>query len=109
MPKYTIKFMPEYSSTSLWSGNDITRTAHGINIEYSSLNLSEALIMRLKEFDNRILGIIDWSDPSAPSPLTKAEQLQIYNEGVLLLEMVRKELGNDYEVIDEHGWIYPGL
>lgn len=107
MAKYVIRFMPEYSSTSLWPDNDKARADFKMPIEYSTVGLSSELIQRLKRFDDRVMDIIDWSDPAGPSPLTKEEQIQLYNEGKTLLEMVRAELGSDFEVIDKLGWIYP--
>lgn len=53
------------------------------------------------------MGIIDWSEPNGPSPLSKEERMRLYYEGVQLLGMVRKELGNDYEVRYGLDWIYP--
>lgn len=107
MGKYIIKFMPDYYTTSLWPVNDIARSELGSPIEYGTVKLSEELIERLIKFDDKIVGLIDWSDPGGPSPLTMEEQMQIYDEGVILLDKVRKELGDDYEVIDELGWIFP--
>ena len=107
MAKYVIRFMPDYSSTSLWPVNDKARSDLGIPIEYTKVNLSVELIQRLERFDDRVMDIIDWSDPSGPSPMTKEERLELYNEGEMLLGLVREELGGDYEVRDDLGWIYP--
>ena len=107
MAKYVIRFMPDYSCTSLWPDNEKAREDFGMPIEYTAVNLSAELIQCLERFDDRVMDLIDWSNPAGPSPLTKEEQLQLYNEGKTLLEMVRGELGSDFEVIDKLGWIYP--
>lgn len=107
MAKYVIRFSPEYGATSLWPDNDAARSDLGMPIEYKKVNLSEDLILRLEKFDERVMGIIDWSEPNGPSPLSKEERMRLYYEGVQLLGMVRKELGNDYEVRYGLDWIYP--
>ena len=43
MKKYTIKFMPEYNATSLWSVSDSAYEDLGIGIKYKRLNLSGPL------------------------------------------------------------------
>jgi hypothetical protein len=107
MAKYVIRFSPEYRATSLWPDNDAARSDLGMPIEYKKVNLSEDLILRLEKFDEGVMGIIDWSEPNGPSPLSKEERMRLYYEGVQLLGMVRKELGNDYEVRYGLDWIYP--
>ena len=107
MAKYVIRFSPEYGETSLWPDNDAARSDLGMPIEYKKVNLSEDLILRLEKFDEGVMGIIDWSEPNGPSPLSKEERMRLYYEGVQLLGMVRKELGNDYEVRYGLDWIYP--
>lgn len=107
MAKYIIRFLPEYSSTCLWPESKNSYEDFDIPISYESVNLSSELIKQLEAFDDSIMDILDWSNPGGPSPLSKDERMQIYNEGVRLLELVRKELGNDFEVINELDWIYP--
>lgn len=107
MAKYIIRFMPEYCATSLWAGNDEARAAFGSPIEYSDVHLPEELIRRLEDFDDRVMGIIDWSEPNGPSPMTKEEQLQLYHDGQELIAHVREVLGPDFEVLNELDWIYP--
>ncbi|SKB67287.1 hypothetical protein SAMN06296386_103335 [Lachnospiraceae bacterium] len=107
MSKYSIRFMPDYYSTSLWPESESSYEEFESPIRYESLNLSSDLIKDLKAFDNSILNILDWNNPAAPSPLAKEEWLQIYNEGQRLLKMVRQELGSDFEVIDCLEWTYP--
>ena len=107
MAKYVIRFMPEYHATSLWACNDDAYSDLGINIEYEKVGLSQELINQLEKFDDGVMDIIDWSDPGGESPLTSEEQMALYNEGCRLLELVRKELGDEFEVENELGWIKP--
>lgn len=105
MKKYTIKFMPEYNATSLWSVSDSTYEDLGIELNYKKLNLSDGLIEKLEKFDKRIMGLIDWGNPAGESPLSEEEREFIWDEGQLLLERIRTELIDDFEVIDESDWI----
>ncbi len=107
MAKYIIRFMPEYHSTSLWPVSDNAYSDLGIPIEYKTVGLSDLLMNRLENFDDSILGIIDWNNPAGDSPLNKEERECIYQEGLKLLQMVRNEISSDYEVIDNLDWIKP--
>ena len=107
MAKYVIRFSPEYGATSLWPENDAARSDLGMPIQYRKVNLSEDLILRLEKFDESVMNIVDWAEPNGPSPLAKEEQMKIYHEGVQLFDLVRKELGSDYEVLNRLDWIYP--
>ena len=107
MAKYVIRFDPEYFATSLWAENAAADSDFGINIAYEKLGLSADLIKRLEIFDDSIFEIIDWSNPGGESPLTEEERNQIYLEGLRLLELVRTELGKDFEVENDLDWINP--
>lgn len=100
--------MPEYLATSLWSDSHNAYKDLGINLDYKDLNLSEDLIGRLEKFDDSIMDLIDWSAPAGKSPLSKEEREAIWNEGQLLLERIRVELIDDFEVIDESAWVKLG-
>ena len=105
MKKYTIKFMPEYNATSLWSVSDSAYEDLGIGIKYKRLNLSEELIEKLEKFDESIMGLIDWDNPGGESPLSYDEREALWKQGQILLEEIRIELGEDFEVTDESDWI----
>lgn len=105
MKKYTIRFMPEYFATSLWAKSDSAYEDLGINIKYEEVNLSADLIERLNAFDDSILEIIDWNNPGGESPLSHEKREVIWKKGQLLLEELRIELGEDFEVTDESDWI----
>ncbi len=107
MAKYVIRFDPEYFATSLWAENAAADSDFGINIAYEELGLSADLIKRLEIFDDSIFEIIDWSNPNGDSPITTAEREQIYLEGQQLLQLVRTELGENFEVLDCLDWVKP--
>lgn len=105
MAKYKIKFMPEYHSTSLWSVSDSAHDAFGLLIRYEMVSLSEKLIEELREFDARIFELIDWDNPGGECPLSEHEREELYATGQKLLERLKSELGDDFEIIDNSGWI----
>ena len=105
MKKYTIKFMPEYNATSLWAVSNSAYEDLGIGIKYKKLKLSKDFIDKLELFDERIMGLSDSENPGGESPLSSEERESIWNEGQLLLERIRAELLDEFEIIDESGWI----
>lgn len=105
--KYIIKFSPEYLATSLWPANDFARVTFGIPIKYSEIGLSDGLVTALEQFDESIMGIIDWSNPGGKSPLSINERRAIYSEGKRLYSLVKEELITDFEVWDCLEWLDP--
>ena len=105
--KYIIKFSPEYHATSLWPANDFARVTFGMPIKYSEIGLSDGLVTALEQFDENIMGIIDWSNPAGESPLNIDERLALYNEGKRLYLLVKEELNTDFEILDCLGWLNP--
>lgn len=103
--KYKLRFMPEYYASSLWAGDTQTEDIYGYEISYSSLGLSKELIQKLEVYDEKILNLIDWSNPVGPSPMRKVERKALYELGLSLMENIKKELGNDFQIINESQWI----
>ena len=101
-------FSPEYDATCIWSSNRAAFDRFGSGgIDYDALQLSAELVKKLEKFDRRCLDIIDWSDPGAGDIRPKDEQEAYLMTGLRLLEMVRAELGGEYEVLDGLDWIRP--
>lgn len=107
MSKYVIRFDPEYFATSLWTVSDSARDEFGCDIAYEKLPLSKQLVERLEKFDDKVMDIIDWSEPNGDSPMTIEERRALYREGQELMVAVIDELGSDFEVIDCLDWINP--
>lgn len=103
--KYKLRFMPEYYATSLWAGDTQTEDIYGYEVSYSSLELSKKLIQKLEAYDEKILSLIDWKDPAGPSPVNQGERKALYELGLSLMEDIKKELGNDFQIINEAQWI----
>ena len=97
--------MPDYYTSSLWAGDTQTQDIYGYGISYQSLGLSKKLIQKLEAYDENILNLIDWSNPAGPSPMSKDERKALYERGKSLMEDIKKELGNDFQIINESQWI----
>ena len=98
MAKRKLYFSPEYGEGSLWEGYPL---------DYTELPLSQELVRKLKQFDRGCDNILDWSDPGKGDIRPQSEAEEYYLTGLRLLEMVRAELGADYEVEDGLDWIKP--
>lgn len=108
MAKYVLMFSPEYFETSLWCKNQAADDAFGGGpVEYENLPLSKELVKMLKQFDDKAVGILDWSDPGKGDIRPRDEAEEHYLTGVKLMEMVRAELGDEFEIIDGLDWIKP--
>lgn len=108
MAKYVLMFSPEYFETSLWTKNQAADDAFGWGpIDYEKLPLSAALVKMLKQFDDHAVGILDWSDPGKGDIRPQSEAEEYYLTGVKLMEMVRAELGDEFEILDGLDWIKP--
>lgn len=103
--KYKLRFMPEYYATSLWAQDQETKDVYGYEISYQSLGLSKPLIEALKAYDEKVLSLIDWKDPAGPSPINQDERKALYERGLALMKDIKKELGDDFQIIDESQWI----
>ncbi|WP_028515191.1 hypothetical protein [Ruminococcus flavefaciens] len=107
MAKYVLSFSPDYFTTSLWSSNKETMNVFGCGIQYDILPLSEELVKKLEEFDDGCIGILDWDDLGKGDVRPLDEQIAYYETGKKLLELVRQELGEEFEVEDNLDWIKP--
>lgn len=84
MMKYILRFLPEYHSTCLWPENKLARDTFSMPIAY------------------------EWKDSIGSSPMSMEEREALYQEGVSLQQMVKKELGSEFVVRDALDWIKPG-
>ena len=107
MAKYVLYFSPEYFEGSLWSKNEAADKAFGYVADYNDLPLSKELKKQLRKFDSDCMNILDWDDPGKGDVRPQSEAEEYYRTGLRLLEMVRAELGDEFEVLDGLEWIRP--
>ena len=91
--KIKLLFQPDYGATSICD-------KEGAYYEnYDELPLSLELKKELEIFDESIWEFI--------SGITAQRQREIYENGLRLFNLVKLELGDDYEVIELLDWIKP--
>lgn len=99
-PMYRLRFFFDTGSgICLWSGNEAARQRYGYPIEPQALPLPEATIHEMEQvtawYDQRM----DWDQ--APQPNPSWDEAAFAAAARQLLDKMRRELGPDYEVIDE--------
>ncbi len=99
-----VRFHPEYCCTSIHIKSDIFLPVE----DYKDLPLSEQLIAELERLDDRVMDVIDWSNPGGESPLTYEERKELYQFAQSIYQKIKEELGDDYNVVgDCSGWLNP--
>lgn len=99
-----VRFYPEYCCTSIQIKSDIFLPVE----DYKDLPLSEQLIAELERLDDRVMDVVDWSNPGGESPLTYEEQKELYQFAQIIYQKIKEELGDGYNVVDDcSGWLNP--
>ena len=102
MAKYLLRYFFEPgAAVCLWSANHAARLAFGYPITAAQLHLSENSLRRIAHLCSWFDTSLDWSQPGLPSPWSAAEKQRFGTAAQLLLASVSKELGDDYEILDE--------
>ena len=87
----TLKFEFEYGGICLWDNKGV--------IDHCMLPISDSLKEELtcicEEFD----GVINWSDPHAPSPWTRKQCSDFFDRAEIILQRLQAELDGKYEII----------
>lgn len=97
--KPKLKYMRDYSCTSLWTANDEARAIlHGYNVSYSQLNLSPELVSSLKEMDEEYSTQIDWNDPGAGLQWDEAHVNDYNLRSDVLYNRIVEEIGDIYDI-----------
>ena len=101
MPIYLLEFFFDPGSGAcLWSGNDAARDKWGCSIEAHLLPLPENTWRFAHHLCSWYDTGIDWTYPPDPSPWEAAERDRFNVAAQRFLEMLRVQLGPDFEVID---------
>jgi len=102
MAKYLLRYFFEPgAAVCLWAANHAARTTFGYPIAAEQLNLAENTRRRLTHLCRWFDTSVDWAAPANPSPWTAAEKQRFGGAAQRLLAAVGKELGADFEVLDE--------
>ena len=100
---YQIRFFYDWGCDSpFWCGNDAARDRFSVGpIEPEELGLSPEISEQLRSLGAWHDTALDWSDPLSPSPW-QPEECDRFNTALNeLLERVRSELGEEYQIIRE--------
>lgn len=104
MPKFHLRyFFDPGSGVCLWSKNDAARERFGYPVDTNDLPLSENTKRRVWYMCAWFDTSIDWSFPSGPSPWSEEEVGQFKRQAQNLLDLLREQLGPEFEIKDEVG------
>lgn len=99
---YVIRYWFEWSGPCFWSANDRTRERFGYAIEPEDLPLSSTTIARVHKLIQWHDQALNWEYPPDPGPW-RQDKCDRFNYAVKeLLEMCRRELGGDFELVDAY-------
>ena len=98
--KPRLKYMRDYTCTSLWTNNDEARKIlGGYNVPYEKLPLSDILKAELEKMDEEYLTLIDFNDPH--QCLWDSNHINDYNKrSDFLYERLVEEIGGTYDIIN---------
>jgi hypothetical protein len=102
MPNYKLRyFFDPGAGVCLWAGNDNARERFGYPVDPGGLPLCEntqrQIFYVIAWYDTSI----DWSDPAGPSPWDLDERQRFNAAAQRLLGLLRTELGNEFDLVDE--------
>ena len=96
-----LRYFYEYTPHCLWADNEDAHDQFGYGIANKKLPLSEKTIELLDSLGDEFHGCLNWDDPTGPSPWTKEHDIDFYNRALEAYNILVKELGDEYEVINE--------
>lgn len=94
-------FFDPGSGVCLWAANDEAWRQFGYPVELEALPLSVNTRLAAEELIGRFDSGIDWNDPAGPSPWTEDDELSFLIAARQVLQHIREELGDEFEVRDE--------
>ncbi len=105
MSRYVLRFLFDAGSeTCLWAVNEEARKRFGDSwVDLEALPLAAETLGRLSALVERYDESIDWDDPAGPSPWTPANRQEFAAEARAVLALLRSELGDEFEVVDDSG------
>lgn len=99
-PRYLIRYWFDWRAGCLWSADDETRECFGNPIAPEALPLSVATVKRANALMDWHDQALNWDYPPDPGPWRQDECERFNQAAKELLETVRKELGEGFEIID---------
>lgn len=94
-------FFDHGSGICLWAANDATREKYSYAIDHWELPISENTKRKIDYLIAWHATGLDWSYPPDPSPWPEEEFERFKRETAAFLSVLRKELGDEFEIVDE--------
>jgi hypothetical protein len=99
--KYKVRFCFDWYSAYLWAANEAARTDFGYGVDPERYPLSKETIRRGNELCEWYTTALNQDYPPAPGPWRQEECERFNTAARDFLEAIRRDLGPDFEVIDE--------
>ena len=96
-----LRYFYEYTPHCLWADNEDAHDQFGYGIANKDLPLSEKTRNLLDSLCDEFHTCLNWDDPTGPSPWTKEHFVDFRNRALEAYNILVKELGDEYEVINE--------
>jgi hypothetical protein len=104
MAKYRLRyFFDAGAGVCLWAANDAARESFDYAVDATALPLPDNTRRRVSSMCAWFDTSLDWSYPPGPSPWGVEEGAQFKAEAGELLALLRGQLGEEFEIIDETG------
>jgi hypothetical protein len=100
-PRYSLRYVFEWGGPCLWASNDAARDRFGYGVNVDDLPLSNGttdLVAKLIAWHGQAL---NHDYPPDPSPWRQDECDRFNIASKQLLQTIRAELGNEYDIADE--------
>lgn len=97
--RYLLRYWFEWRGPGLWGINRKASEKYGYGIDIDNLPLSEQTKKRMNEMGKWHDTALDWNNPGGDSPWTTEDWEKYERAEALLLEDLRKELSDEYEII----------
>lgn len=99
---YMIRYWFEWGGFCFWGMDERTKERFGNPIEPEDLPLSSATIVQVDELTSWHEQSLNWDYPPDPGPWRQDECDRFNAAAKELLETCRRELANDFELIDAY-------
>ena len=97
---YTLRYWFEWSGPCFWGADDRTRERFGYPIAAEKLPLRPETMKRAEELVQWHDQSLNWAYPPDPGPWRQDECDRFNQEAKEFLETVRRELGEEFEIVD---------
>ena len=95
-----IRLFFEWGGGVLWCGNDAALQRFDVGPAEEKLGLPEALLARLHALSAHHDTALNWADPSAPGPWSKADYAEFCTQVEALRAEIAQALGPEFEVVN---------